>query len=85
MQRIVYHIVKRSARLMASFVHAIYTHMGDDFNGRTVGIDGSVYKFMPFYQGWVNDALRELGRDDIFLGYAEDGSCIGAALIAFES
>ena len=85
MQRIVYHIVKRSARLMASFVHAIYTHMGEDFNGCTVGVDGSVYKFMPYYQGWVNDALRELGREDIFLGYAEDGSCIGAALIAFES
>ena len=84
MQRIVHAIVRRSARLMASFVHAIFTHMGDEYKGRTVGVDGSVYKYMPFYQGWVNEALEELGRKDIEIGLADDGSSIGAALIAFD-
>lgn len=83
-QRIVHAIVRRSARLMASFVHAIFTHMGDEYKGRTVGVDGSVYKYMPFYQGWVNEALEELGRKDIEIGMADDGSSIGAALIAFD-
>lgn len=84
MRRIVYHIVRRSARLMASFIFAIYSHMGEEFNGRTVGVDGSVYKFMPYYQGWVAEALEELGRKDIDIGLADDGSSIGAALIAFK-
>lgn len=83
MRRIVYYIVRRSARLMASFIYAIYTHMGEEYNGCTVGVDGSVYKFMPFYQGWVFEALEELGRKDIDIGLADDGSSIGAALIAF--
>ena len=68
---------------MASFVHAIYAHMGDEYKGCTVGVDGSVYKYMPHYQEWVNNALEELGRPDIDIGLADDGSCIGAALVAF--
>lgn len=80
---IVHSIVLRSARLMASFVHAIYAHMGDEYKGCTVGVDGSVYKYMPHYQEWVNNALEELGRPDIDIGLADDGSCIGAALVAF--
>ena len=48
-----------------------------------MGVDGSVYKFMPYYQGWVFEALEELGRKDIDIGLADDGSSIGAALIAF--
>ena len=83
LQRIVNSIVRRSSRLMASFVHAIYTHMGDAYKGRTVGVDGSVYKYMPYYQNWVREALEELGRKDIDIGLADDGSSIGAALIAF--
>ena len=83
MRRIVYYIVRRSARLMASFIYAIYNHMGEAYNGCTVGVDGSVYKFMPYYQGWVFEALEELGRKDIDIGLADDGSSIGAALIAF--
>lgn len=84
-QHIVYYIVRRSARLMASFVHAIYSHMGDDFNGCSVGVDGSVYKYTPNYQEWVFEALGELGRNDVHIGFADDGSCIGAALIAHRS
>ena len=83
-KRIVHCIVIRSARLMASFVHAIYTHMGEEYNDCTVGVDGSVYKFMPHYQEWVKEALEELGRPDIVIGLADDGSSIGAALIAYE-
>ena len=84
-RRIVYHIVRRSARLMASFIHAIYTHMGDEYKGKTVGVDGSVYKYMPYYQTWVAEALEELGRKDIEIGLADDGSSIGAALIAYSA
>ena len=84
-RRIVYHIVRRSARLMASFIHAIYTHMGDEYKGKTVGVDGSVYKYMPYYQTWVAEALEGLGRKDIEIGLADDGSSIGAALIAYSA
>lgn len=82
-KRIVHFIVLRSARLMASFVHAIYTHMGEEYNGCTVGVDGSVYKYMPHYQEWVRNAFEMLGRGDIEIGLADDGSSIGAALIAY--
>lgn len=85
MRRIVYLIVRRSARLMGTFVHAIYTHMGEAYKGKTVGVDGSVYKYMPFYQNWVFEALEELGRKDIEIGLADDGSSKGAALIAFSA
>ena len=81
-KHIVHYIVRRSARLMASFIHAIYTHMGEDFDHCSVGVDGSVYKYTPNYQEWVFEALHELGRGDIRIGFANDGSCIGAALIA---
>lgn len=84
-QRIVYYLIRRSARLMGTFIHAIYTHMGDDFDKKTVGVDGSVYKYMPNYQNWVYEALEELGRKDIEIGLADDGSSIGAALIAFDA
>ena len=82
-KRIVHFIVLRSARLMASFVHAIYTHMGEEYGGCTVGVDGSVYKYMPHYQEWVRKAFEMLGRSDIEIGLADDGSSIGAALIAY--
>ena len=84
LRQVVFYIVRRSARLMASFIHAIYTHMGEEFNDKTVGVDGSVYKLMPFYQTWVAEGLEELGRKDIDIGLADDGSSIGAALIAFD-
>ena len=83
LQRIVRSIVRRSARLMASFIHAIYTHMGDSFNNKTIGVDGSVYRYMPYYKEWMREALEELGKSDIDIGLADDGSSIGAALIAF--
>ena len=85
LKRIVYHIIRRSARLMGTLIHAIYTHMGEEYRGKTVGIEGSVYKCVPHYQDWVHEALTELGREDIMIGYAEDGSCIGAALIAYNT
>lgn len=85
LRQVVFYIVRRSARLMSSFIHAIYTHMGSEFNDRTVGVDGSVYKLMPFYQTWVAEGLEELGRRDIEIGLADDGSSIGAALIAFNA
>ena len=85
LRQVVFYIVRRSARLMSSFIHAIYMHMGSEFNDRTVGVDGSVYKLMPFYQTWVAEGLEELGRRDIEIGLADDGSSIGAALIAFNA
>ena len=50
-----------------------------------MGVDGSVYKYMPYYQTWVAEALEELGRKDIEIGLADDGSSIGAALIAYSA
>ena len=42
-----------------------------------------MYKYMPHYQEWVRKAFEMLGRSDIEIGLADDGSSIGAALIAY--
>ena len=69
------------ARLAATGVAAVLTQTGTDGRGVVVGVDGSVFKRYPRFQEWMAEALAELGFEPA-LTMAEDGSGIGAALVA---
>jgi hexokinase len=75
---------RRAARLAAAGVAATVRKMGEKGKGCVVGIDGSVYKKYPHFKEWMEEALKELGTE-CELTHAEDGSGIGAALIALVS
>ncbi|KAK8808413.1 hypothetical protein WA158_008314 [Blastocystis sp. Blastoise] len=75
-------VMTRSARVLASILHAIYQQTNDFDTRGTVGVDGSVYKHVPGYQNKLQHALQMLGLSPV-VGLAEDGSGIGAALIAY--
>ena len=74
-------VARRAARLSAAGVAAVLTQMGTDGVGVNVGFDGSVFKKYPRFQAWMSEALAELGFGP-GLVMAEDGSGIGAALVA---
>lgn len=48
----------------------------------TVGVDGSVFKYVPGYQQKLSESLHMLGIKPV-VGFADDGSGIGAALVAY--
>jgi len=80
----------RAARLSACGVAAICTHAG--FDSCHVGADGSVFNKYPHFKSRGAQALREIldwpakkdakEEDPIEILAAEDGSGVGAALIA---
>ncbi|MCM8756639.1 MAG: hexokinase, partial [Candidatus Omnitrophica bacterium] len=81
----------RSARLSASIVFAIVTHIDKDINYyHTVAIDGSLFSKYPHFKDDMEDALKELSweifGDDrsyrIRLELTSDGSGIGGGIIA---
>eukprot|EP01138_Halocafeteria_seosinensis_P002329 gb/GECG01002386.1/.p1 GENE.gb/GECG01002386.1/~~gb/GECG01002386.1/.p1 ORF type:complete len:1013 (+),score=120.11 gb/GECG01002386.1/:1-3039(+) len=74
-------VTKRAARLAAVGVASTVTKMGPDGIDCSVGIDGSLFKNHPHFASWMNKALKELGVDTELFS-AEDGSGIGAAVIA---
>lgn len=80
-------VITRSARLMGTCLHAIYSHLERTNTGisGSVGVDGSVFRFVPGYKARVLNVLRELGRDEVDIGTAVDGPSKGAALIALIS
>lgn len=74
-------VAKRAARLAAVGIAAVLAQKGSDASQTSAGIDGSLFRHHPRFQRWMQQALRELGFDcELFL--AEDGSGIGAALVA---
>lgn len=72
----------RSARLVASALAALILRMGD--KDIAIGVDGSVYRFHPFYHDHMTDAVKELIPEDYKFKFvlSEDGSGRGAALVA---
>ena len=74
-------VVRRAARIAAAGIAAVILRMGDKGKGCVVGVDGSVYKKYPNFREWMCEALKELGAD-CEVAHAEDGSGIGAALLA---
>ncbi|KAF3149547.1 hexokinase A, variant 2 [Orbilia oligospora] len=71
----------RAARLSACGIAAIVRKR--DLSPCSVGADGSVFNKYPHFKERNAAALREiLGHDDVIVKPAEDGSGVGAALIA---
>lgn len=71
----------RAARLSACGIAAIVTKKS--FTPCSVGADGSVFNKYPHFKERNAAALEEiLGRRDVVVKPAEDGSGVGAALIA---
>lgn len=74
-------VMRRAARLTCAGLAAVMHQMGTDGSGVTVGIDGSVYQANPKFQQWMRECLGELGVKCSLVN-AEDGSGLGAALVA---
>lgn len=76
-------VVTRSARLMGTCVYTVLSHMKESGLGGSIGVEGSVYKFLPGYKRRMMKALEELGMENVDCSIAEDASCRGTALIAY--
>jgi len=75
----------RAARLCAAGIAGIVTKT-NHLSGCTVAIDGSVFEKYPHFTNRMNDALIELfgiSAENIKMTLAQDGSGIGAGLIAY--
>lgn len=72
----------RSANLAAAAIACVTLRLNK--KNVTVGIDGSTYRFHPFYHLWVKEKVKDLLPNDIevTLVQAGDGSGKGAALVA---
>ncbi|ORX83754.1 hexokinase 1 [Basidiobolus meristosporus CBS 931.73] len=85
-------IATRSANIVGAAVSALLLQANnktvflDGEEVTTVGIDGSVYEFYPYFSQRIHRALELcLGKErasNVKLELARDGGCIGAALIA---
>ena len=78
-------VITRSARLMGTCLYTVLSHMKENGLSGCVGLDGSVYKFVPGYKARMLRAIKELGMDDVECGIAQNGSIVGSALIASSS
>jgi hexokinase len=84
-------IGKRAARLAAVAIAAIVLQTGKLANSEEkidVGVDGSLVEHYPYFRTMIQEALAKVegigseGAERIRIGLAEDGSGVGAALIA---
>lgn len=84
-------IVNRGARLAAAGIVGILKKLGKDVasadNQRTViAIDGALFEhyteFSKCLQSTLKELLGEEASDSVFVKLAEDGSGVGAALLA---
>ncbi|TLD22140.1 hypothetical protein PspLS_08174 [Pyricularia sp. CBS 133598] len=85
---------RRAARLSAVAVAAVVLKTGKlthpDWEGEQIdiGVDGSLFQFYPQFPDMIYEALRaidgigEKGAEQITIGLTQDGSGVGAALIA---
>ena len=78
-------VITRSARLMGACLFTVLQHMQENGMGGSIGVDGSVYKYVPGYKARMIKAMRELGMENVECGIAEDGTSLGAALIGYYS
>ena len=63
--QIVNAVVTRSARLMGTCVYTVLNHMHESGLGGSIGVEGSVYKFLPGYKRRMMKALEELGMETV--------------------
>ncbi|KAK9764650.1 hypothetical protein K7432_007678 [Basidiobolus ranarum] len=84
-------VASRSASIIGAAIGALLLQANGstidlDKEATTVGIDGSVYEFYPYFSHRIRRAMEiSLGKersDRIKLELARDGGCVGAALIA---
>ncbi|KAH8829215.1 hexokinase [Flagelloscypha sp. PMI_526] len=78
-------IGRRAARLSACGIAAIVSKMGYLEEGCLVGADGSLYNKYPGFADRVHEGLQDVFGDkgkNIVTTHAEDGSGVGAAIIA---
>ncbi|XP_025190959.1 hexokinase type 2-like [Melanaphis sacchari] len=75
-------VSSRSAHLVSAGLAVILNKM--DEKSVTIGVDGSVYRFHPYFQKLILEKTRQLTKTDINfeLMLSEDGSGRGAALVA---
>ena len=76
-------VARRAARLAAMGVAAVLHQMGmPDGRGVNVAVDGSVFKKYPKFPELMAEGLADLGAGHAGLVMAEDGSGLGAAIVA---
>lgn len=75
-------VSKRAAYLTAAGLAALLNKINKPFV--TIGIDGSVYRFHPYFGKLLNEKIKELipSNLDFEVMLSEDGSGKGAALVA---
>lgn len=75
-------ISRRSAYLVAAGLAVILNKINE--KDVVIGVDGSVYRYHPFYHQLLVDKINELVNDDIKFNImlSEDGSGRGAAVLA---
>lgn len=75
-------VSRRAAHLVSAGIATLINKM--DEKSVTVGIDGSVYRFHPYFHDLMTEKISELVHPDIEfdLMLSEDGSGRGAALVA---
>ena len=79
-------LVERSARLTAATFCGTLLHIDPPLSGEhVIAVDGSLYEKMPYYAGWIQQAIDETlpaARGRVGTMLAKDGSGIGAAIAA---
>jgi len=76
-------VSRRAAHLASAAIAALLNKM--DVNSVTVGVDGSLYRFHPYFHNLMVDKISQLVNPSIMnveLMLSEDGSGRGAALVA---
>ncbi|VVC35408.1 Hypothetical protein CINCED_3A007830 [Cinara cedri] len=75
-------VSKRSAHLVSAGLAALLNKMGE--KTVTIGVDGSVYRFHPYFHKLMVEKVKQLVSPEIKfdLMLSEDGSGRGAALVA---
>ena len=76
-------VARRAARLAAVGVAAVLQQMGSpEGRGINTAVDGSVFKKFPAFPDMMMEGLADLGAPHAGLVHAEDGSGLGAAIVA---
>lgn len=75
-------ITRRSANLVAAGLAVLLNKINE--KDVTIGVDGSVYRYHPFYHQLLVDKIHELVKSDIKFNImlSQDGSGRGAAVLA---
>jgi len=89
-QKVAELVGRRAAQLAGAASAAVLLKRSDLLDKPiTVGVDGSVYKFFPYFQLWMDETVSTLvgstRAHNIQFAIARDGSGIGAALISMIS